>query len=244
MLNQIRIVLVNTSHPGNIGAAARAMKNMGLTQLYLVEPVEFPHKNATIRASGADDILAGAVQCDTLAQAIAECELVFGTSARSRSLPWPLCNPRECAQQITRSPASRIALVFGRERTGLTNEELAMCHYHVHIPTQEHFSSLNLGAAVQVLSYEMRMASLASNAADNSSEPADDEPLASAGEVNGLIEHLTTTMTDVDFLDPNHPKLLVQRLQRLFNRVLLEQKEVNILRGFLSAITRKLQGGA
>lgn len=238
MFEHIRIVLVATSHPGNIGASARAMKNMGLNHLYLVSPLEFPHQEATSRASGADDILDNAVVVETLADAINPCQLVFGTSARSRKLPWPLISPRECAEKTQIEKDKSIAIVFGRERTGLTNEELAMCHYHVHIPTVESFSSLNLAAAVQVLVYELRVAGLAGIEQTETTEFIDE--LATSEQINGLVDHFRQTMSDVEFLDPNHPKLLMQRIQRLFMRTPLENTEVNILRGFLSAIQKKI----
>ena len=163
VLEKIRVVLVNTSHPGNIGGAARAMKNMGLSRLVLVDPQDFPSSEAVARASGAVDILDGAHIVGTLEEALVGCSLVLGTSARDRHIPWPLLDPRECAtaslQQVEQG--GEVALVFGREYAGLTNEELQRCHYHVHIPSDPEFSSLNLGAAVQVLTYEVRMAWLA-----------------------------------------------------------------------------------
>ena len=163
MLQNIRVVLVNTSHPGNIGGVARAMKNMGLTRLVLVEPRVFPHHEADARASGANDLLENAQVVATLEDALVGCNLVLGTSARDRRIPWPLLDPRECGQKVVEEAGqgAEIALVFGREDSGLTNDELQRCHFHVHIPSDPEFSSLNLGAAVQVLSYEIRMAWLA-----------------------------------------------------------------------------------
>jgi len=226
---------VNTSHAGNIGAAARAMKNMGLSQLYLVSPESFPNHQATARAAGADDVLANAVVVDDLPTAISGCDLVFATSARSRTLPWPMCNPRECAQQISNEPQRQIAIVFGRERTGLTNEELSYCHQHVFIPTASDFSSLNLAAAVQVIVYEIRMAAL--------NEPENKKPekrvLATADQMNGYYQHLEQTLTKLEFLDPKQPKMLLQRLRRLFNRAQVDDTELNILRGILTAIDRR-----
>ena len=244
MFDQVKIVLVNPSHPGNIGATARAMKNMGLTELCLVDPVVFPSPEADARASGADDILANAKVVSTLGEALADCEQVFGTSARSRTLPWPLLNPRECAQQALTKSKAKQAFVFGRERTGLTNEELALCHFHIHIPTNPDFSSLNLAAAVQVMCYELRISYL--QAADVPVEPtvktavkdAEDQP-ATHAETQGLVDHLLETMTQVQFLSPAHPRKLMQRMHRLFMRANLKQTEVNILRGFLSAVNKR-----
>lgn len=235
MLDQVRIVLVNPSHPGNIGATARAMKNMGLSSLYLVSPERFPHQEATVRAAGADDILANAMRVDSLATAVADCRLVFGTSARPRSLPWPCCTPRECAEKAVQASSQPVAIVFGRESRGLSNEELAICHYHVHIPTVEEFSSLNLAAAVQVLTYELFVASQ-----DAPSFSESDGLPATVEQISGFLHQLESVLTDIEFLDPKHPKLLLQRLQRLFNRAHLEEKEIHILRGILSTIEKRL----
>ena len=227
----IRIVLVNTSHPGNIGAAARAMKNMGLSELVLVEPATFPHADATARASGADDLLQGAKVCDSLAEAIDGCTLVFGASARLRSLPWPIVEPREMAQQVvTESAQSPVAIVFGREHSGLTNAELEACNALVHIPCNQDFSSLNIAAAVQVLCYEVNLAAGAGTA-----KAEDDSEIATSDELERFHQHLEETLVEIDFLDPDKPRLLMRRLKRLFNRARLEQTEVNILRGILTA---------
>jgi len=231
MLTNIRIVLVNTSHPGNIGAAARAMKNMGLSELVLVQPASFPHADATARASGADDLLQRATVCESLAEAIDGCALVFGASARLRSLPWPIVEPREMAQQVV-SEASQapVAIVFGREHSGLTNAELEACNALVHIPCNEAFSSLNIAAAVQVLCYEVNLASGAATA-----KADDDSEIATSDELERFHQHLEETLVEIDFLDPEKPRLLMRRLKRLFNRARLEQTEVNILRGILTA---------
>lgn len=231
MQTNIRIVLVNTSHPGNIGAAARAMKNMGLSKLILVEPERFPHADATARASGADDILQNAQVCSSLEEAIEGCGLVFGASARLRSLPWPLVEPREMASQVVSEAAKLpVAIVFGRENSGLTNAELAICNALVHIPCNESFSSLNIAAAVQVLCYEVNMAvGRPVIAVDEDSE------IATSDELERFHEHLEKTLVDIDFLDPDKPRFLLRRLRRLYNRARLEQTEVNILRGILTA---------
>ena len=231
MQTNIRIVLVNTSHPGNIGAAARAMKNMGLSKLILVEPERFPHADATARASGADDILQNAQVCSSLEEAIEGCGLVFGASARLRSLPWPLVEPREMACQVVSEAAKLpVAIVFGRENSGLTNAELAICNALVHIPCNESFSSLNIAAAVQVLCYEVNMA-----VGTPVIEIDEDSDIATSDELERFHEHLEKTLVDIDFLDPDKPRFLLRRLRRLYNRARLEQTEVNILRGILTA---------
>jgi len=232
MKNNIRIVLVNTSHPGNIGAAARAMKNMCLERLYLVEPKGFPCAEATARASGADDVLANAVVCDSLEQALDGCHFVVGTSARSRSISWPVENPRQAAARVMQeSRDGDVALVFGREHSGLTNEELEKCHYLVHIPTNPDYSSLNLAAAVQVLCYELMLFS----PDENSQLEEEARDLASAEEMESFFEHLEQTLVELEFLDANHPRKLMRRLRRFFNRARPDKTEMNILRGVLSA---------
>lgn len=238
LMARVRVVLVGTAHPGNIGGAARAMKNMGLGRLYLAAPVEFPHREATWRAVQATDLLERAVVTGDLAEAVADCTLVIGTSARERRIQLPQLSPRRigglCVESGTRE---QIALVFGREDSGLTNEELRLCHWHVHVPTSAAYSSLNLAAAVQLLCYELRMAALES-AGDL---PADawDEPLATVEGVERFYEHLEATLTQIGFLNPAAPRQLMTRLRRLFNRVRLDQMELNILRGMLTEIQKR-----
>ena len=229
--------MVETSHPGNIGAAARAMKNMCLERLYLVRPHRFPDEEARARASRADDILEGATVCGTLQQALEGCSMVFGASARSlRALPWPQLDARSSAELVARQePSTEVALVFGREHSGLTNEELGLCNYLLHIPTNSEFSSLNVAAAIQVVCYELMMA----RSGDYQAPPSNKEDeAASAEEVEGLIGQLERTMVAVGFLDPNNPRQLMRRMRRLFNRARVEKTEVNILRGVLSAVER------
>lgn len=239
MLTNIRVVLIGTKHPGNIGAAARAMKTMGLRQLYLVNPAEFPSPKAVAMASNADDLLAAAIVVDNLEQALAGCGLVIGTSARQRKLPLSLLMPRECAELMTQHSTSQtVALVFGREDTGLLNEELDRCHYHVTIPANPEYSSLNLAAAVQVLSYELRVASLKEPL---NPEPLDDEfALASAEYIEQFYQHLDKVLHRIRFLDSHNAERIMRRLRRLFGRTMLERKELNILRGILVAITKQL----
>lgn len=246
--DNIRIVLVNTSHPGNIGAAARAMKNMGLSKLTLVDPEDFPSPVAKGRAVSAVDILENAVVTETLEEAIAGCGLVIGSSARLRSIPWPLMTPRECAVKVADdSRLNEVALVFGREDAGLTNEELQLCHFHVNIPADEKLSSLNLAAAVMVISYEVRMELLQREAAGQRvpEAPTDeaiaagvdwDVPKATGKQVEGFYTHLERTMVDVNFHDPANPRLLMLRMRRLFGRIRPDQMEISVLRGFLSHI--------
>ncbi|MFK7160648.1 RNA methyltransferase [Marinospirillum sp. MEB164] len=248
MLNSIKIILVGTSHPGNIGGAARAMKNMGLSELCLVAPrAQFPHPEATFRSSGATDLLDQITIYPTLEEAISDCTLIAGTSARSRHIPWPLIDPRGLAAQAAQElqqPEHKLGLVFGREDRGLSNEELHLCHLHVHIPCNPDFSSLNLAAAVQVLSYELRQAALAQQAA--TPEPAEapafgtewDAPFASGEDLERFFTHLETTLIDIDFHDPNHPRQLMSRLRRLYLRARPDTHEINMLRGILS-LTQK-----
>ncbi|MBQ0756801.1 MAG: tRNA (cytosine(32)/uridine(32)-2'-O)-methyltransferase TrmJ [Amphritea sp.] len=240
MLKNIRIVLVNTSHPGNIGAAARAMKNMGLSDLCLVEPRKFPHGDADARAAGATDVLENAQVVDNLDQALSDCQLVVGASARSRTIPWPIVNPRELAAIVEPLPEDvRVAVLFGREDRGLTNDELQRCHHHVHIPVNEEFSSLNIAAAVQVITYELRMSKvLGADEARPQWGTEWDVELADNGELERLFDHLEETLTDVEFLDPEKPRNLMPRLRRLFLRALPDKIEVNILRGMLTAIQK------
>jgi len=239
MLKNIRIVLVETTHPGNIGATARAMKNMGLTRLSLVKPHRYPSHEASARAAGADDVLAAAQLCDSLDQALEGCGLVFGASARSRSIPWPQLDPRQAAiRAVHASAADEVALVFGREHAGLSNLELDRCNYLVTIPTNPDFASLNVAAAVQVLSYELRVA-----AQEESPASSLNEPLASAEERERFYQHLEQVLLDLEFLNPDNPKHLMRRLRRLFNRVELDCNEVNILRGILTAVERGVMSG-
>ena len=238
--SKIRMVLVNTTHPGNIGGAARAIKNMGLTELYLVQPREYPAPRAVWRAAGARDILANAKIVESLDEAIEGCGLVVGTSARERRIPWPLINPRECGEKIWSEAASHdVALLFGREDRGLTNSELQKCNFHVHIPSNPDYSSLNLATAVQVLAYEVRMASLQDDKGVLPTMDEWDQPLATADELELFHNHLAKTMATLKFYDPDNPKQLLTRMRRLFNRTRMDKMEVSMLRGLLTAAGRK-----
>ena len=248
MLNKLRIVMVNTTHPGNIGAAARAMKNMGLSRLYLVDPIAKIDDEAMQRSSRAEDILNNVVICDTLEEALADCGLVVGTSARSRTIPWPLMNPRQCGDRVAQavSADNEVAIVFGRESRGLTNEELHLCHAHVHIPTEESFSSLNVAQAVQVMAYEMRLA-VHENVGQEDKESQErwgvdwDYPLATHEQLNGMLQHMEQTMVEIGFLNPDTPKQLMSRLRRLYQRAAPDQVEINIMRGMMTAMQSQVR---
>lgn len=237
MLDRIRIIMVETSHPGNIGAAARAMKAMGLSQLVLVSPKKFPDAEATFRAAGADDVLENTVIVDQLSDALKNCEWVIGASVRQRKLSRPINTPKMCADKIRDNLTGNVAIVFGRESSGLTNEELSFCHDQLLIPTNPDFSSLNVASAIQVVTYELRMAALSD--LNNESKNYADDPLANADEVAGFYNHLKKTLLDLHFLDAKQPKRLMERLQLLFNRAHLTTTELNILRGMLRAIELK-----
>jgi TrmH family RNA methyltransferase len=238
-LARIRVVLIHTTHPGNIGATARAMKVMGLNQLHLVAPKTFPHADASARASGAADLLHTAAVHERLEDALEGCALVLGTSARLRSLSMPQMDVRKAAaralQETVDQGSGDVAILFGREAYGLTNDEIQRCHYLVHIDTNPDFGSLNLAQAVQVISYELRMQALGGGATE--APPADWEPV-DAGQMERFYTHLEETLLDIKFLNPEHPKKLLMRLRRLFNRARPDQNEMNILRGILAAAQR------
>ncbi|MCH2055656.1 MAG: tRNA (cytosine(32)/uridine(32)-2'-O)-methyltransferase TrmJ [Thalassotalea sp.] len=237
-LANVKIVLVNTSDCRNIGSAARAMKTMGLSQLVLVDPIEMPNGQAQALAAGATDVLANVQVVKTLEEAITECGLVVGTSARSRTLPWPMLEPRNCGekliQEVTDYP---VALVFGRESSGLTNEELQLCHFHVQIPANPEYSSLNLAMAVQTLSYEVRMAYLA---AENAvfAEKADDEEYPIVEETERMFQHFEDALKATGFIVPSHPGLVMTKLRRFINRARPDSKEVKMWRGILSSVEK------
>ncbi|ABC31168.1 rRNA methylase [Hahella chejuensis KCTC 2396] len=252
MLENVRIVLVNTSHPGNIGATARVMKNMRLSRLVLVEPDRFPDDDATSRASGALDVLGSAQVVASLEEAIDGCVLVVGTSARGRSIPWPVRNPRDLADDVYDRVATTrgdVAIVFGREERGLTNDELQRCHLHVHIPSNPDYSSLNVAMAAQVICYELHMRWLLENEENQSyiqrlDGPGDagwDVEAATADEIERYLAHLEQTLVDIEFHDPENPRQLMSRLRRLYQRARLDKMEINILRGILRS-TQKMAG--
>jgi tRNA (cytidine32/uridine32-2'-O)-methyltransferase len=233
-LDNIRIVLVNTRHPGNIGGVARAMKNMGLSRLFLVEPRQFPDPEAEWRAASAVDLLQGAVVTGSLAEAIGDCQFVVGTSARERSIPWPLLDPRQCAARIASvAPREQVAVLFGREDRGLTNDELRACNLHLNIPTSEAYSSLNLAMAVQIVCYELRML-LVQDELPTAQDEQWDAPFATRDNMERFYVHLEQTLADIGFLKPAAPRQLMTRLRRLYSRVRLDEMELNILRGILT----------
>ncbi|MBB3191404.1 RNA methyltransferase [Halomonas cerina] len=243
MLDRIRIVLIGTSHPGNIGGTARAMHNMGLSDLALVAPrCKAITADSVSRASGADRLVHDARVVASLEQAVADCTLVVGASARSRTLPWPMITPRQLGSQLPEEladPEAHVALVFGREDSGLTNAELQRCHAHVHIPTNPDFSSLNLAAAVQVLAYECRLAWLEGRPSD--ADTASASALASHAELEHYFAHLERTLIDIGFHDPATPRQLMARLRRFTLRARPERMELNILRGILTATQQQAE---
>jgi tRNA (cytidine32/uridine32-2'-O)-methyltransferase len=257
-LARVRFVLVETSLSANMGAVARAMKTMGLAQLVLVRPQQGLDAEAMARAAGADDLLANAQVCDSLTAALAGCRLVIGSSARERALAWPEVDPAGCARHLLDEAAlGEVALLLGRERSGLTNDELACCHYLTRIPANPDYSSLNIAAAAQVFAYELRRCALAVGApaagertaarqaetacaagapesGEDGEAPAADD-LATADEMAGFYAHLEETLVAIGFADPEQSTTLRRRLRRLFNRARPDRTELNILRGILSA---------
>jgi len=229
----VRIVLVGTTHPGNIGAVARAMKNMGLSDLLLVNPRHFPHEEATARASGAEDVLQATRVAQSLIDAIGDCHFVAGSSARPRTIGWPTVSPRTCAERLHQeSRLGNVAAVFGPEKAGLTNDDLDRCHTLMTIPTVPGFSSLNLAMAVQVLCYELRVAETHGAATERPREM----PLASVAELERFYAHLEQVLTASGFLDPDNPRYLMRRLRRLIARAEPDRNEINILRGILASL--------
>ena len=236
LLPRIRIVLVEPQHPGNIGAAARAMKTMGLSNLALVRPEKFPHKDATDMAVGAADVLEQAQVFSNLRSAVADCAYVVGSSARLRSLPHNTSTPRELAARLVREIRGRVALLFGPERVGLSNADFELCHALVSVPADPKFRVLNLAATVQILCYELRLADGAQLRGAPAREPVDQN------EMELFFQHLERVLVDIKFLNPRHPRQLMRRLKRMYSRAAPDQNEMNILRGILAAIEGK--GGA
>lgn len=238
-LARIRIVLMEPSHPGNIGGAARAMKTMGIGDLVVVRPERYPDPQAEWRAAGALDVLDAARIVESLDAAIGDCGLVIGTSTRSRRIPWPVSSPREAAGIIRAEPGQApIAILFGREVSGLTNDELKRCRLHLQIEANPDYPSLNLAMAVQVVCYEIRMACLG----DRDGEVEWDRDAATDRDLEGLFEHLEHVLADINFLDPANPGQVMTRFRRLFMRERLDETEVRMLRGLLSHVQR-VSGG-
>ncbi|EIC82483.1 tRNA (cytosine(32)/uridine(32)-2'-O)-methyltransferase TrmJ [Serratia sp. M24T3] len=240
MLHNIRIVLVETSHTGNMGSTARAMKTMGLSNLYLVNPLVKPDSQAISMSAGASDVIGNATIVETLDQALEGCSLVIGTSARSRTLPWPMLEPRECGELSAKTSVnSPVALVFGRERVGLTNEELQKCNYHVCIPANPEYSSLNLAMAVQLIAYEVRVAWLSQLEAEKPQIEYEETPYPLVEDLERFYVHLEQVLLKVGFIRKAHPGQVMSRLRRLFTRARPESQELAILRGILSAVDKQ-----
>ncbi|GEK43173.1 RNA methyltransferase [Acinetobacter johnsonii] len=248
-LSHVRIVMVNTTLPANIGSALRAMKTMGLSKLVLVAPKTYPHPDIDALAAGATDLIEQIEIVETLADAIKDCHLVFGTSARSRTIPWPLLDARPAAEKSISAVVNdqqEVAVVFGREDRGLTNEELAMANYHVTIPVNTDYGVLNVAQAIQVICYEMRMATLAavkSGEDEAATMPVTDtesmqwdEPLVTHEQMEQFYPHIEKMLAEIEFLDPKNPRLLPLRLRRLFERIQLDRMEYHLLRGIFSRV--------
>ncbi len=237
-LGNIKFVMVNTAHPGNIGAAARAIRTMGMHKLCLVSPDNFPADEATWRAAGGKDVLERAEVVSSLDEAIANCNLVYATSARQRYIPWPLQNLREATIDIVKhasSEAADVAIVFGREDRGLSNDELQKCHAHLTIPSAEDYGVLNISAALQVVAYEIHHCATQAQIQQHDW----DVPIASVEAVEKLYAHLLEVMQEVNFYKPDTPKQMPTRIKRLLMRKNMDEMEVNMLRGFLKLTQNK-----
>lgn len=229
--------MVNTSHPGNIGAAARAMKNMGLAKLYLVEPKEYPSLEAIHRSVGAVDILDSAVVVKDLDEAVADCIWVAGTSARLRTIEWPILEPKECVQKgLQNLEQGEIAIVFGNETSGLTNEQMERCNALLHIPTEPDFSSLNIAAAVQIVCYEFRQALTIEKKKVTRGSKHRYDTLANSTQLEGMYGHIREALCQLEFFGTKNPDVMMRRLKSLFNRAETTQREVSIIRGICAAI--------
>ncbi len=234
-------MLSNTSHPGNIGAAARAMKVMGLDNLHLINPADYPCAEATARASGADDVLFAAKVHDDIDQSVAPCTLVMGTSARNRGMDIEVIDLNQAAKILVEAAKQQqVALVFGKERYGMTNEEMQRCHYLVKLPANPEYSSLNLAAAIQVAAYELRMQCL-SEQQNKPAEETADVPFATAQKMDSFYRHLFDIMHSVEFMHQENQKSLEEKLRMMFNRLRIEKHEMDILRGFLSAVNKNIK---
>lgn len=239
LANRLRFVLVGTQHPGNIGAAARALKTMGFHQLVLVAPENHPTDEAFRRAAGADDVLTQAVVVQTLAEAVADCRLVLGCTARSRKVQLEELAPRAAAERVLKfSSTDRVAVVFGRERTGLENDELQLCHAAVHVPANPGYSSLNLAAAVQVLAYEVRVALLGAEPTVPAEVVSENEMAATHAQLEGFFSQLGDTLEQIDFHKGRAPDSALRKFRRLFMRADMNQQEVRLLRGMLADAQR------
>ncbi|MDY6451129.1 RNA methyltransferase [Acinetobacter faecalis] len=248
-LSHVRIVMVNTTLPANIGSALRAMKTMGLSKLVLVSPKTYPHPDINALAAGATDLIDQIEIVETLEDAIKDCHIVFGTSARSRTIPWPLLDARPAAEKSLKAVINdkqEVAVIFGREDRGLTNEELALANFHVTIPVNTDYGVLNVAQAIQIICYEMRMAAMDKmgkevnpEATMHVTETEDmqwDEPLVTHEQMEQFYPHIEKMLAEIEFLDPKNPRLLPLRLRRLFGRIQLDRMEYHLLRGIFSRV--------
>ena len=256
LLSRIRVVLVEPTHPGNIGAVARSLKTMGLSRLVIVNPQKFPHDEAIKRAAGAESVLNSAVIVDDVQQAISDCTLVLGTSVRDREVSWPTFDPRVSASNMLKhisdnlgagtNSQPEVAILFGRESSGLTNQEMDLCHSQIRIPANAEYSSLNLASAVQIISYELQMqvlvvaseGSSCNKDRDNSFEQR--QQLANKEQQHGHIMHLHNVLEKLEFFKKKPPELLMRKLTRLYNKSDLSVEEIQILRGILSSVENHL----
>ncbi len=239
MLDNVRIILLGTSHPGNIGSVARAMKTMGLSNLVLVDPQCAIDEKSIALSAGASDVLKRCTVFTTLEQAVADCVLIIGASARGRSYDWPMLDPRGMACKVVQEGSSHpVALVFGRESCGLSNDELQKCHFHVFIPANPEYSSLNLAMAVQILSYEVRMAFLSEHKL-----PAQQKKYPLAQQTEDMFKHLEETLLDTRFIVTAHPGHIMQKLRRFFNRARPEALEMRMWRGIFTSIQKSCISG-
>ena len=244
----VRIVLMEPTHPGNIGAVARAMGNMGFSELSLVRPVEYLVEEARVRSASNEEILANAAVCASLSEAIGDCTFVVGTSARIRTIGWPNLPPREAMNQVAERSVqgARVALLFGPERAGLLNRHIDQCDMLVRIPVNEEAPSINLAGAVLIMLYELRLALDFLSAVDSATSvtlsPNREEYIATQAQVQGLFEHLQRVLSDIDFIATGPRASLMRKIRRLFLVPGLTEDEVNILRGILTAVTNKTGG--
>ena len=234
----IQIVLVETSHPGNIGSVARAMKNMGLAKLALINPKKFPHQDTTALAGNATDLLENAQVFDSIQTAVKGSKVIYATSARDRTIEWPILSAKDAAEEIQDLVNNNIevSIIFGREDRGLTNEELQLANKHLIIPAHPDYPVLNIAMSTQVICYEIYQA-----AQNHSVESWQDFPEYTSEELNHLIQHFNETVQALDLVDPKNPKQIMTRMERMFRRLYPDQMEGNFLRGFLKAINKRIK---
>ena len=234
----VQIVLVETSHPGNIGSVARAMKNMSLSRLALINPKKFPHDEATALAGNAGDVLEQAQVFSSIEEAVKNSKIIFATSARERTIEWPVASVKDAAQEINQLAAENIevSILFGREDRGLTNEELQLSNKHLIIPADPEYPVLNIAMSTQVVCYELYQASH-----NEPIGPWQDFPEYTSQELQHLIDHFNETVFKLDLIDPKNPKQILTRMERMFRRLYPDQMEGNFLRGFLKAVNNKIK---